>query len=111
MENVGDLMNQIGVGGIVAIMVVRDFLGYLKSKNKTEADAKMKARESEVIPTWQTEIHQISSWVRNYAKLDSKVLEQVSDTLKTQMMLLQEMILEMKLTRNDVEQIKQNERK
>lgn len=97
MSFTGESISQIGVGGIVALLIIDKVLSFLKTRSHNEH--------------WKVEIHDLHKWMTNYAKLDSKVLEDVGKTMKTQVTLLQEMIFEMRETRKDVEQLKQNERK
>lgn len=91
----GDAINQIGMGGMVAWVLIREVFSFLKSRSKPI--------QNEI---WKTEIHDLHKWMTKYATLDSKTLEQVAKTIQTQRELMKEMIFEMRETRKDVNQFK-----
>ena len=94
MQFSGEQMSQIGVGGIIALMLLREVFSFLKTRSTLQPEV------------WKTEIHDIHKWVNRHAVLDSKALEKVSETLETQTFLMKEMIFEMKETRKDVDSIR-----
>lgn len=73
-----DSVKELGVGGLVAVLVIREVLGFLRDKRRSDSDEKLKEVEEDV-DELKVAMAKVTTIMDNQTRILEKLVDRVDD--------------------------------
>ena len=99
---------QLGVGGLVALLIIREVLNFLKQRrdDKGGVDLQHLAQQVSELYQWHSVVDSEGVKVWYIRRCLEEVIRELSANIRAQTKVLQELVLEQRDTRRDLERLK-----